>query len=149
MHNTCWNVFIVNKEKEIQALSGSRAGGIGLISYLNVNKYDIISPYKITPKPINEKDDSNGYIYILTNRYMPGLLKIGKTVHPPKKRARDISRGINIPWEFELVYSKKVENCSLCERKIHDALDNYRYNPDREFFMITLDKALDVIESIT
>lgn len=34
-----------------------------------------------------------GYIYILTNKYMPGLVKVGMTTDSPTERAKALSRG--------------------------------------------------------
>jgi hypothetical protein len=38
-----------------------------------------------------------GYIYVLTNPNMPGLVKIGYTQRLPRERANDLSRATGVP----------------------------------------------------
>ena len=147
LHFMCWNVFMKYNSKKIYALAGSRGGGIGFTDYIEVDNYDCIDKYIITSR--NDRDElrCKGYIYILENEFMPGLLKIGKTKQQPVKRARDISRGINIPGKFTVSYKRIVSEYTECERTIHKLLSDYRYNEDREFFSISLNDAVRIIDS--
>src|SRR5581483_11866894 len=46
----------------------------------------------------------NGYVYVLSNATMPGLLKIGKTTRSSDERARELSRSTSVPSRFVVEY---------------------------------------------
>lgn len=77
-----------------------------------------------------------GYVYVLTNRSMPGILKIGRTVRPPSERAVEISSATGVPTPFELVFDVLVPDCVLAERILHRRLEDAgaRLKDNREFF---------------
>lgn len=83
------------------------------------------------------KDTSEEYIYILSRREEPDILKIGMTTRNIKKRVNEINSatGILYPYSARKVY--KVKNCHQVEKDIHDILQNYRIRADREFFKIS------------
>lgn len=89
-----------------------------------------------------------GYIYVLVNPGMPGLVKIGKSLRNPEERARELSSGTNVPFSFEVGYEKLVSNCDLAERLIHQKLSNLRAAHNREFFMISLREAVSVVNRV-
>ncbi len=80
------------------------------------------------------KDTSEEYIYILSRREEPDILKIGMTTRNIKKRVNEINSatGVLYPYSARKVY--KVKNCHQVEKDIHDILQNYRIREDREFF---------------
>lgn len=82
-------------------------------------------------------DTTHGFIYVLTNRYMPGLVKIGMTTQTIKARMRNLY-GTGVPVQFECVFAFSVPANDLhnVERLIHLTYDNVRANPHREFFEI-------------
>ena len=53
---------------------------------------------------------TEGYVYILTNRGMRGLIKIGRTTGSVEKRAKDLS-STGVPFPFEVAYKMKVSDC--------------------------------------
>ena len=77
-----------------------------------------------------------GYIYILSNPAMPGLLKIGKTTLSTEVRAETLTRSTGVPAPFLILKSYKVMDCDVAERKAHDVLERAvgRPNSNREFF---------------
>lgn len=83
------------------------------------------------------------YIYLLTNPFMPGLVKIGKTTTHPNQR-KDELQTTGVPGKFEIECAFVVDDCTRRERVIHQALAKYRI-PKREFFQIEVDAALRVI----
>lgn len=93
------------------------------------------------------KDTSEEYIYILSRREEPDILKIGMTTRNIKKRVNEINSatGILYPYSARKVY--KVKNCHQVEKDIHDILQNYRIRADREFFKISFQEACHVIET--
>ena len=83
---------------------------------------------------------AEGFIYILRNETMPGLLKIGMTTQVPMERARDLhTTGVPAPFKVELTIYH--EDCVKMERLIHLTLGQSRHSQRREFFRIDLVEA--------
>ncbi len=91
---------------------------------------------------------AQGYIYVLINPSMKGLLKIGKTKRPPEERAVELSKGTGVPSEYVVAFDEFVIDCDLVERLIHKELAQYRISKDREFFKIPLKIAINSISKI-
>lgn len=75
-----------------------------------------------------------GYIYCLTNRAIPKLVKIGKTARDPMARAAEISAGTGVPTPFDVAWSMKVRDMDRAETDLHHALSKFRLQKKREFF---------------
>lgn len=88
----------------------------------------------------------SGYIYILNNQYITGLLKIGFTTRDPQDRVRELSSHTGVPGKFNLVYAWEVENPSYVEKVVFSTLKKYR--AEGEFFSITSDEAKSKIIEI-
>jgi hypothetical protein len=93
-------------------------------------------------------------IYILTNESMPGYVKIGKTMNNLEQRVRELSASTSVPLPFTVFYACKVKDANFVEHHLHDAFDNNRINPRREFFQIAPERVvaalkLAEIENIT
>lgn len=90
------------------------------------------------------------FVYVLTNPAFPDYVKIGKAVNP-LRRVEQIN-GPGVVSEWALRYSLPVENDYMIEHSVHEYLVNYRQSTDqgssREFFNVTLDRAIEVIEMI-
>lgn len=93
------------------------------------------------------KDTSEEYIYILSRREEPDILKIGMTTRNIKKRVNEINSatGVLYPYSARKVY--KVKNCRQVEKDIHNILQNYRIRTDREFFKIPFREACHIIDT--
>ena len=87
----------------------------------------------------------NGYIYILSNPSMPGILKIGKTERCPEERISELSSVTGIPTEFVLEYKVHVPDCDIAEKKVHEFLRTFRVSNNREFFKIGVDEVKNII----
>ena len=88
----------------------------------------------------------DGYLYVLSNPAMPGILKIGVTERSGAHRARELYSGATgVPSPFRLEFEVTVRNALLRERHVHDALEIYRFNSSREFFRVDLFTAVDAI----
>jgi hypothetical protein len=74
-----------------------------------------------------------GYIYVLTNPAMPGLVKIGRSIHGGKKRAEQLDCTA-VPLPFEVFFEMTFTELEEAELAIHEALANHRVNRSREFF---------------
>lgn len=93
---------------------------------------------------------AHGYIYVLTNQVMPGLVKIGRTERDPVQRAKEL-RTTGVPAPFELVYSCLVSDCEETEKNIHILLSRrgVRHSLDREFFEVSCDEAIELVQLVT
>jgi T5orf172 domain len=88
-----------------------------------------------------------GYVYILTNRHMRGLVKIGKTVNDPEDRAKQVTGEWNAPADFDVEHSEIFEDCDQVEKHLHSIFAHARTTRG-EFFQIPLQTAIDTLELI-
>ena len=91
-----------------------------------------------------------GYIYIIHNEmykfYGDDVYKIGKA-HCIENRLKSYITGYVDPTS--LLYSSiQCKNYSVCEREVHKRLQKYRMRPNREFFQVNSNIAIEVIESV-
>ena len=76
---------------------------------------------------------------------MPKILKIGKTKQTPQTRAKRLSQERGVIGDFKVEFQLLVDDCDLVEALVHYKLRNNRFNIDREFFDVDLEKAKQVI----
>ena len=78
-----------------------------------------------------ERELKVGYIYIATNKYMPSLVKIGKTERYPYDRVDELSSATGVPGKFIIEYTRKTvidfpiystKSKSFIEKTIHKHL---------------------------
>ena len=93
-------------------------------------------------------NDGDQSVYILENKSMPGMVKIGYTKGDPNDRADQLSKGTGIPTPHKVVYSYNCFNGERIERAVHKILKNQRVRGEREFFYVTLEEAKKVINEI-
>lgn len=102
----------------------------------------------------SKPNSGESIIYILTNEAMPGYVKIGKTSTSLEQRIRELSASTSIPLPFTCFYACTVKDTAFVEHQLHDAFDDNRTNPRREFFQIDPERVvaalkLAEIENIT
>lgn len=90
---------------------------------------------------------AKGFVYILRNEAMPGLLKIGYSVKVPTERVAELFT-TGVPEPFKLSYYCLVDNAEKLEAQIHHNLSGFRHRGDREFFRLELEKAVNSIASL-
>lgn len=88
-----------------------------------------------------------GYVYILTNPSMEGLIKIGKTVRDSRSRARELY-GTGVPTPFTLAFEIYSLNHDELEEKIHKKLTDFRVSSNREFFRYPLNNAIKLLQNL-
>src|SRR3989344_2717485 len=88
----------------------------------------------------------NEIIYILINEAMPGYVKIGRTSTNLEQRIRDLSASTSIPIPFTCFYACTVKDAQFVEHQLHDAFDNNRINPRREFFQIAPERVVSALK---
>ena len=87
-----------------------------------------------------------GYLYVLSNRAMPGLLKIGRTESSVLGRVDQLSAHTGVPFPFTVEHSVEVWDSEYAERDVHQVLHRYRVNHSREFFSVSLADVVAAIE---
>ncbi|OGC15399.1 hypothetical protein A3J90_06220 [candidate division WOR-1 bacterium RIFOXYC2_FULL_37_10] len=85
-------------------------------------------------------------VYVLTNEAMPGYVKIGKTSTSLEQRIRELSASTSVPLPFTCFYACTVKDMSFVEHQLHDAFDNNRINPKREFFKIAPERIVAALK---
>lgn len=75
-----------------------------------------------------------GFVYVLENYSMPGVLKIGMTMRSPSARAAELSGVTGVPEPFTLIYYAEVENPKAVEAMLHSLFSHQRVSENREFF---------------
>ena len=101
---------------------------------------------KVIPNKENKK--CKGFVYILDNPSLEGMVKIGATTKKPSKRCLELSSSTSIPTPFNIVYSQPSMNPFKVESIVHTILDEYRVNKNREFFKVNIDQTINLIEDI-
>lgn len=95
----------------------------------------------------SDKSKEIGWIYILSTRKQPNILKIGMTNRSVAQRVKEINSatGVLIPYSARGVF--RVQNAAKTEREIFALLDQYRLRSDREFFELPFKEAVHIIEN--
>jgi hypothetical protein len=88
------------------------------------------------------------YVYVLVNRSVPNMVKIGMTTTTPDARAKEISSatGVAVPWIP--VYWFKCYRSDLLETEVHEYFKDNRVNNRREMFTVSSYTAQKVIEDL-
>lgn len=91
-----------------------------------------------------------GFLYILANPSMPGLVKVGRTNRKPSERAQELSGSTGVPTPFLVVYEVLVSDCNEAEKYIHTVLSNrgYRLSENREFFKAPIPEIINMFMSL-
>lgn len=98
-------------------------------------------------------NDIRGWVYVISNPSIPGLIKIGFSRKDPVLRARELD-GTGLPTPYRVEFDALVWNPSRLERRVHERLRDRREG--KEWFRcsvtvaarLILDEAgSDVVES--
>lgn len=92
---------------------------------------------------------ANGYIYIMTNPALNGMVKIGYATDVEARRQQLSTTAL--PYEYE-IYATYETSGSLEDKKLHKLIDNLnpdlRVSKNREFFVLEPEDAYELLESI-
>lgn len=88
----------------------------------------------------------DGYIYLLSNSYVPKLVKFGYTDRDPETRASELSTPTGVPGKWQVKKSWLVPDAYEIEQKVFSALSNHRKTG--EFFELNVDTAIGKIEAL-
>ncbi len=82
---------------------------------------------------------SRGFVYVLSNSAMPGLVKIGHTTRTVQERVKEL-RSTGVPRDFNIELAFEVDNAPLLERALHRQFKRDRDRRNREFFRLSPDQ---------
>ena len=89
---------------------------------------------------------NEGYIYILENKGIPGILKIGFTEKAPTERVKEINSGTGVITKWYIANTFACKSPKNIEILVHQQLK--QYNVNKEGFGVTLPHAENVIKQI-
>lgn len=94
------------------------------------------------------REHSNaGWLYVISSPSLPGMVKIGCTKRlNPTIRVRELSSS-SLPYSFKTHCFVFNDDCFELETQMHHYFDDKRVAPDREFFYITPQQAIDVLKN--
>jgi len=98
------------------------------------------------PEGRAEGQDDTGWIYVLSTREEPNILKIGRTERSVSQRVKEINGATGVLFPFGARYVFRVNNSAEAEKVIHEALSSYRIRDDREFFDVDPIHAVSIIK---
>lgn len=85
-----------------------------------------------------------GWLYLLTNPAMPGLVKIGMTTRSPEERAQELA-STGVPMPFHVAAAWAVDDVRAAERDAHAVFARYRVNDAREWFRLSVPAAIKAL----
>ena len=88
-----------------------------------------------------------GWVYVLTNRAFPHLVKVGKTTTSPEQRAAELA-ATGVPDTFEVAFAALSPDVDRHEVEAHTQLSKHRYRGDREFFEIDVESAIATVRRV-
>ena len=112
------------------------------ISFLNVCEVD-----REQPEETISSEKGMGYCYIITNpAFLKNYVKIGYT-DSLERRLNDLYN-TSIPVRFEVYAALKTTKYKEAEELMHKAFEEQRISPDREYFLMLKENALDYLKVI-
>lgn len=88
-----------------------------------------------------------GYVYVMTNKSVRGLVKIGKTKRPPHERAKGLDRA-QLPYSYEVRHFVQVPHPHRVEKKVQARLAEFRETRGHEWFRCSIEYAISAVEEI-
>src|SRR5579859_6306141 len=88
---------------------------------------------------------TRGWVYVISNQSMPGLLKIGFSSKDPHDRARELDN-TGCPQPYVVEYDVLVSAPREVEQRIHTRLSDKR--DGKEWFRCSLKEAISAVEAI-
>jgi hypothetical protein len=95
-----------------------------------------------------------GWVYVITNEGMPGLVKVGFSTRDPSIRAGELHH-TNNPFPFNVAYKVMLENPYLVEQDAHGELSDVRVEKSYsqgvgvEWFRCNVEQAIYAIKKVS
>ena len=86
-----------------------------------------------------------GWVYVISNKAMPKLVKIGYSERDPINRASELGAGTEVPFRYEVIYDALVYSPYEVEQNIHRNLVDLRAG--KEWFECDWIAAVNAVRS--
>jgi thiol-disulfide isomerase/thioredoxin len=88
-----------------------------------------------------------GWVYVLVNSSMPGLVKVGKTTRLTNDRAAELSGVTGVPTPFLIAFEQFFSDCDIAEEFVHEELmrRGLRVSDNREFFRAATNEVVRIV----
>ncbi len=110
--------------------------------------WDLVNYYQDSPIDQSGNLVPTEYVYVLVNKSMPDMVKIGMTIREVEERAKEISGATGVPTPWVPVYSFKCFNSYKLEQELHEHLDAVRVAGNREMFYMHSRDAIDTVKKL-
>ena len=113
---------------------------------LRIERHDLIKASQNTDwGAIDRKhaDVREGFVYVLTNVSMPGLVKLGFTTQSPPSRAKELSNATSVPTPFSVACYWRVKDPYVLEQMI--GADLKESNAGKEFYRLSPEHVSKII----
>lgn len=87
-----------------------------------------------------------GWVYVISNKAMPGIVKVGYSMQDPELRARELDH-TGAPHRYEVDFEVLVDEPRSIEQRVHRDLSAKREG--REWFRCTAEEAIGAIKYVT
>ena len=90
------------------------------------------------------------WVYVLVNKSMPGICKVGMTTTSVRQRVHEINSATGVITPWVCVYRYECINSLVLEQAVHRELESlgHRVNPNREGFNVSSELAIQTIERL-
>jgi hypothetical protein len=85
-------------------------------------------------------------VYVLTNKAMPGMVKIGFTRQEHVQKRIDELYTTGVPLKFHTEWACRIKNAADAEKALHTAFKKERVNGSREFFTIEPEQVIGILK---
>ncbi|MBG0815572.1 GIY-YIG nuclease family protein [Planomonospora sp. ID82291] len=85
-----------------------------------------------------------GFVYVLSNGAMPGIVKVGMTTDLAEDRAKQL-HATGVPLPFDVEFRTLTSRPHEVEKYAHELLEPFRVSPNRKFFEVSPDMAIDTV----
>ena len=94
------------------------------------------------------KNPKSGWVYIIHSPALPDMVKIGvsRRLNGPYERIYELSSSA-LPFPYSLDGFCFSDNAFAVESSMHEYFDSVRVAPNREFFYVTPNEAINVLEN--
>lgn len=88
------------------------------------------------------------YVYVLSNKSMPGIVKVGFTTTSPEQRLKEINSATGVIEEWETDWYLECAEAHDLEQKTHEYLKDFRVRKNREGFNVSSTQAIAAVQKI-
>jgi len=86
-----------------------------------------------------------GWVYVISNQAMPGMVKVGFSTKDPTLRAKELGN-TGSPHPYQVVYDALIEDPRGLEQRVHAELDHWREG--KEWFRCDARHAVETIRRV-